>query len=151
MVDDVPRSSALHLEVSAKLARMGIAHSNELPVPLLGYRVDIAISPASGSAAAGGGATDRRLDKVAARAREAVRAVTAGHAGIAIEVDGPTHYDGEQRLRPASEMIRRHLALAGWAVLTVPHWEWCALTGGKAGKAAYFAALLERAVVAKRN
>ncbi|KAJ1638643.1 hypothetical protein T492DRAFT_585686, partial [Pavlovales sp. CCMP2436] len=61
---------------------------------------------------------------------------------IAIEVDGPTHYLDERWLRPASEMIRRHLALAGWAVLAVPYWEWDALKGR--AKAEYLAALLER-------
>ncbi|KAJ1638648.1 hypothetical protein T492DRAFT_575835, partial [Pavlovales sp. CCMP2436] len=88
-------SSKLHLDVSAELARMGIAHKNELSVAQLGYR--------------------------------AVRTATADRAGIAIEVDGPTHYLDERRLRPASEMIQRHLALAGWAVLAVPYWEWDAL------------------------
>jgi hypothetical protein len=41
-------------------------------------------------------------------------------------------------------MIRRHLALAGWAVLAVPYWEWNALTG-QARKAEYLAELLARA------
>ncbi|KAJ1625792.1 hypothetical protein T492DRAFT_577145, partial [Pavlovales sp. CCMP2436] len=72
--------------------------------------------------------------------QEAVRAATAKYAGIVIEVDGPTHYNDEQRLRPASEMIRRHLTLAGWAVLGVPYWEWNALKG-PARKADYLAKL----------
>jgi hypothetical protein len=44
MVVQTPtRSSALHLDVSTQLARLGVAHVNELSVPRLGYHVDIAI------------------------------------------------------------------------------------------------------------
>jgi hypothetical protein len=45
-------------------------------------------------------------------------------------------------------MIRRHLALAGWAVLGVPYWEWAALKG-QARKAEYLAELLARAAGSK--
>ncbi|KAJ1619209.1 hypothetical protein T492DRAFT_578349, partial [Pavlovales sp. CCMP2436] len=85
----------------------------------------------AGAASGEGGDAPIELpdDDVAARAREAVRAAMAKYAGIVIEVDGPTHYDDERRLRPASEMIRRHLRLAGWAVLGVPYWEWNVLNG----------------------
>ncbi|KAJ1625773.1 hypothetical protein T492DRAFT_597293 [Pavlovales sp. CCMP2436] len=120
MADNEPaRSSKLHEDVSSKLTRMGIAHANDLCVPRLGYHVDIAILPAAGTSA------------------------TAKYVGIVIEVDGPTHYDDERRLRPASEMIRRHLALAGWGVLDVPYWEWDALKGP--ARKAYLANLLARA------
>ncbi|KAJ1623624.1 hypothetical protein T492DRAFT_883306, partial [Pavlovales sp. CCMP2436] len=94
-------SSKLHQDVSAELARMGIAHENELSVA----------------------ASESRDDAMTTRAREAVRAATIDHAGITIEVDGPTHYLNEWWLRPASVMIRRHLALAGWVVLVVPYWD----------------------------
>jgi len=138
-------SSKLHRDVSAELRRMGIAHQNELCVAQLGYHVDIAIPPVA-DAAAGGGASDQPSDdEVSARAREAVRAATAGRAGIVIEVDGPTHYDSERRLIPSSEMKRRHLALVGWVVLAVPYWEWRVLEGGHARKTAYLAALLASA------
>jgi len=161
MADDEPaRSSKLHEDVSSKLTRMGIAHANDLCVPRLGYHVDIAILPAAGTSGADDGAAPRQSaraasgengdapaelldDDVATRAREAVRAATAKYAGIVIEVDGPTHYDDERRLRPASEMIRRHLALAGWGVLDVPYWEWDALKGP--ARKAYLANLLARA------
>ncbi|KAJ1625800.1 hypothetical protein T492DRAFT_597322, partial [Pavlovales sp. CCMP2436] len=77
----------------------------------------------------------------------AVRAATAKYAGIVIEVDGPTHYDDERRLRPALEMIRRHLTLAGWAVLGVPYWEWNEPKAkGQVRKRKYLAKLLARAV-----
>ncbi|KAJ1627672.1 hypothetical protein T492DRAFT_876396 [Pavlovales sp. CCMP2436] len=164
------RSSKLHEDVSKVLTRIGIAHANELCVPRLGYHVDIAILPAAGTRGAdSGGAAPRRPagaasgegggaasgeggdapaelldDEAAARAREKLRAAIASHAGIVLEVDGPTHYDDERRLRPASEMIWRLLRLAGWAVLGVPYWEWDALKGN-AQKAAYLAKLLARA------
>ncbi|KAJ1616989.1 hypothetical protein T492DRAFT_1103190 [Pavlovales sp. CCMP2436] len=160
MADDKPvRSSKLQKDVSKVLTRIGIVHANELCVPRLGYHVDIAILPAAETRGAdadgaaprqsagavsgeGGDALAELLDdEAAARAREALRAVMASHAGIVIEVDGPSHYDDERRLLPASEMIRRHLTLAGWAVLGVPYWEWNALKG-HAQKAAYLAELL---------
>ncbi|KAJ1618394.1 hypothetical protein T492DRAFT_636534 [Pavlovales sp. CCMP2436] len=140
MADYKPaRSSKLHEDVSCELTRMGIAHANELCVPRLGYHVDIAILPAAETSGADADG--------AALAR---RAATAKYAGIVIEVDGPSHYNDERRLRPASEMIRRHLALAGWAVLSVPYWEWDALKSkGKARKAEYLTKLLARAAGSK--
>jgi len=134
-----PYSSKLHEDISHELTRMGIAHANELCVPRLGYHVDIAILPAAETSGADADG--------AALAR---RAATAKYAGIVIEVDGPSHYNDERRLRPASEMIRRHLALAGWAVLSVPYWEWDALKSkGKARKAEYLTKLLARAAGSK--
>jgi len=137
MADELTVSSKLHLEVSAELTRMGIAHKNELCLPKLGYHVDIAILPITDPAEAGA----LLDDKVAARAREAVRAATVTYGGLVIEVDGPSHYDAARRLLPATELIRRHLALVGCAVVAVPHWEWRALED-HAEKAAYLAELL---------
>jgi len=136
-VDEPTASSKLHLEVSAELTRMGIAHKNELCLPKLGYHVDIAILPITDPAEAGA----LLDDKVAARAREAVRAATVTYGGLVIEVDGPSHYDAARRLLPATELIRRHLALVGCAVVAVPYWEWDVLKG-HAQKAAYLAELL---------
>ncbi|KAJ1625036.1 hypothetical protein T492DRAFT_246961 [Pavlovales sp. CCMP2436] len=116
---------------------MGIAHKNELCLPKLGYLVDITILPITDTAEAGALSDDR----VAARAREAVRTATGTYGGLVIEVHGPSHYDAAQRLLPATELIRRHLALVGCAVVAVPYWKWDAL-GGHAEKAAYLAELL---------
>ncbi|KAJ1638057.1 hypothetical protein T492DRAFT_834056 [Pavlovales sp. CCMP2436] len=123
--------------MSAELTRKGIAHKNELCLPKLGYHVDIAILPITDPAEAGA----LLDDKVAARAREAVRAATVTYGGLVIEVDGPSHCDAARRLLPATELIRRHLALVGCAVVAVPHWEWRALKG-HTQKAAYLAELL---------
>ncbi|KAJ1631526.1 hypothetical protein T492DRAFT_591928 [Pavlovales sp. CCMP2436] len=109
IADEPTASSKLHLEVSAELTRMGIAHKNELCLPKLGYL--------------------------------AVRTATGTYGGLVIEVHGPSHYDAAQRLLPATELIRRHLALVGCAVVAVPYWKWDAL-GGHAEKAAYLAELL---------
>ncbi|KAJ1634329.1 hypothetical protein T492DRAFT_589409, partial [Pavlovales sp. CCMP2436] len=109
IADEPTASSKLHLEVSAELTRMGIAHKNELCLPKLGYL--------------------------------AVRAATVTYGGLVIEVDGPWHYDAARRLIPATELIRRHLALVGCAVVSVPYREWDALSG-HAEKAAYLAELL---------
>ncbi|KAJ1634282.1 hypothetical protein T492DRAFT_865292, partial [Pavlovales sp. CCMP2436] len=114
MADEPTASSKLHLEVSAELTRMGISHANELCVPKLGYHVDIAILPITNTAVAEMALLD---DKVAARAREAVRAATVTYGGLVIEVDGPSHYDAARRLLPAIALIRRHLALVGCAVV----------------------------------
>ncbi|KAJ1631618.1 hypothetical protein T492DRAFT_51337 [Pavlovales sp. CCMP2436] len=167
MADDKPvRSSKLHGDESKVLTRMGISHANELCVPRLGYHVDIAVLPAAGTRGAdvdgaaphqpagaasgeGGDAPAELLDdEAASRAREALRVAMASHAGIVLEVDGPSHYDDERRLLPALKMIRRHLRLAGWAVLGVPYWGWYALNG-HAQKAAYLVNLLAHAAGSK--
>ncbi|KAJ1627376.1 hypothetical protein T492DRAFT_576900, partial [Pavlovales sp. CCMP2436] len=110
------RPAKLHDDVSNELTRMGIAHVNEVCAPCLGYHVDIAILPKVGASA---------LERE--EWNKLVPAATFECARIAIEVDGPSHYDDERRLRPADEMMRRHLALAGWVVLGVPYCEWDAL------------------------
>ncbi|KAJ1634314.1 hypothetical protein T492DRAFT_836976 [Pavlovales sp. CCMP2436] len=84
---------------------MGIAHKNELCLPKLGYHVDIAILSITDTAEV----VTPLADKVAARAREAVRAATVTYRGLVIEVDGPSHYDVARRLLPATALIRRHL------------------------------------------
>ncbi|KAJ1619681.1 hypothetical protein T492DRAFT_889920, partial [Pavlovales sp. CCMP2436] len=68
MADELTVSSKLHLEVSAELTRMGIAHRNELCLPKLGYHVDIAILPIADTAES----VALPDDKVAVRAREAL-------------------------------------------------------------------------------
>jgi len=59
MADEPTASSKLHLEVSAELTRMGIAHNNELCLPKLSYHVDIAILP-NHQHSRGGGASIRQ-------------------------------------------------------------------------------------------
>ncbi|KAJ1638049.1 hypothetical protein T492DRAFT_586168, partial [Pavlovales sp. CCMP2436] len=134
----VATRGALEKAVNApELTRMGIAHANELCVPKLGYHVDIAILPITDKAEAGVPLDD----KIAARAREAVRAATVTYGGPVVEVDGPSHYDAARRLFPATELIRRHLALVSCTVVAMPHWEWRALKS-HAQKAAYLVELL---------
>ncbi|KAJ1639500.1 hypothetical protein T492DRAFT_856404 [Pavlovales sp. CCMP2436] len=112
IVQSPARSSQLHLDVSAMLSRIGVAHVNELCVPRLGYHVDIAIVPhasrrapnaaadagvarraAARAGAVGGSSAAQLLEVAAARARRAVVSAVAACEGILIEVNGPSHYD----------------------------------------------------------
>ena len=58
-----------------------------------------------------------------------------------MEVDGPSHFFGQQP-SGATMLKRRQLRAAGWALLAVPHWEWNALRG-KAAKQEYLRRKLE--------
>ena len=65
------------------------------------------------------------------------------HCGreVAIEVDGPSHFLGRTPTG-ATALKRRQLQAAGWALLTVPYWEWDAL-GSKGAKQEYLRAALQ--------
>jgi hypothetical protein len=57
---------------------------------------------------------------------------------IAVEADGPTHFvqDGRGKKQfaanGATQMKRRHLGLLGYAVISVPYWEWYGLANHEA-------------------
>ena len=52
---------------------------------------------------------------------------------VAVEVDGPSHFVGRAP-SGATALKRRQLRAAGWALLSVPYWEWDELEAeGKAG------------------
>ena len=42
---------------------------------------------------------------------------------VAVEVDGPSHFVGREP-SGATALKRRQLRAAGWALLSVPYWEW---------------------------
>jgi hypothetical protein len=71
---------------------------------------------------------------------------------VAVEVDGPSHFVSlgpgsgkKQAPNGATIMKRRHLALLGYTVVSVPYWEWDALTK-EAEKRAYLQRKLLEAV-----
>ena len=69
------------------------------------------------------------------------------HSGreVAVEVDGPSHFVGRTPTG-ATALKRRQLRAAGWALLSVPYWEWNALgqaLGSKTAKQAYLQRALE--------
>ena len=57
--------------------------------------------------------------------------VSHGGREVAVEVDGPSHFFGQQPTG-ATMLKRRQLRAAGWALLPVPYWEWSALTSATA-------------------
>ena len=78
--------------------------------------------------------------------------VLAGDLELAIEVDGPSHYCLRQRSAAGgspslqsvftvetggTQMKRRHLAAMGWAVQSVPYFEWSALGGDVGAELSY--------------
>ena len=67
--------------------------------------------------------------------------VSHGGREVAVEVDGPWHFVGRTPTG-ATALKRRQLRAAGWALLSVPYWEWNAL-GSKAAKQAYLQGALE--------
>ena len=75
-------------------------------------------------------------------------------AKIAVEVDGPSHYlyqgfESQPRIpNGATIMKRRHLALLGYRVVSVPYWEWDELKNVQARKM-YMQDKLEAAVHGK--
>ena len=93
-------SSALHRDVSAALAAMGIEHENEV-VTESGLVADIGV-------------------------------VTANHM-LAIEVQGPTHFDAGGRLNGMTRKKLHALRRDGWHTLSLGYKEWEAC-GGEAEK-----------------
>ena len=43
---------------------------------------------------------------------------------VAVEVDGPSHFTTSREPTGATQLKRRQLRAAGWALLPVPYWEW---------------------------
>jgi hypothetical protein len=55
-------------------------------------------------------------------------ACEGGRKGVAVEVDGPSHYlAGTQQPTGSTLMKRRHLRQLGWELISVPYWEWGAI------------------------
>ena len=48
---------------------------------------------------------------------------------VAVEVDGPSHFVGRAP-SGATTLKRRQLRAAGWALVSVPYWEWDAVEAG---------------------
>ncbi|KAG8460145.1 hypothetical protein KFE25_014290 [Diacronema lutheri] len=64
------------------------------------------------------------------------------HARVAIEINGPVHYDCARMLLPRTVLKHRLLRRAGWSVLSVPHYDWVRLTEPNK-RNAYVCALLD--------
>ena len=96
----------------------------------------------------------RTLTALEMRPREEVRTsqgysldavVTCGGCDVAVEVDGPSHFVGRVPTG-ATALKRRQLRAAGWALVSVPYWEWDDLDRDDAQKRAYLVRGLEAAV-----
>ena len=84
---------------------------------------------------------DERTAPIAAASLGQVYRCTLRDGGreVAVEVDGPSHFVGRTPTG-ATALKRRQLRAAGWALLSVPYWEWNALgqaLGSKTAKQAY--------------
>ena len=69
--------------------------------------------------------------------------VSFGGCDVAVEVDGPSHFLG-RRPTGATTLKRRQLRAAGWALFSVPYWEWNALGGDNARQRTYLKQGLRR-------
>lgn len=73
------------------------------------------------------------LDSLGLQAAQEVR-VTQGYSidltvewggrRVGVEVDGPSHFTADGRPTGSTELKRRQLRHFGWALLSVPYWEW---------------------------
>jgi hypothetical protein len=74
-----------------------------------------------------------------------IAATTAAGVRVAIEADGPTHFlQPGNTLEGATLYRNRALAVRGYAVLSIPYWEWDALRGADS-KQQYLLAKLQAA------
>ncbi|KAG8457627.1 hypothetical protein KFE25_002291 [Diacronema lutheri] len=113
-----------HRGLSATLSRLGAPHVNDAIV--LGYKVDIQMlhSAAAGAAPADGSCAD------GTPAPSAAAAMVRAREGVVIDLTDGSRYErgsGGSVLRAGVRMRHRHLERSGYAVITLPYWEWRAL------------------------
>lgn len=94
--------SRLQLEVAGTLKNIGLKCEEEAVDPASGYQIDILVR---------------------------VEDASGESIGIAVEVDGPSHFlsASHQRLakaRGSTMFKRKQLELLGYKVVSVPYWEW---------------------------
>jgi hypothetical protein len=119
-------SSRLHKQVSRALTRMQIAHTNEHQLGELS--VDIFIPDCPHRITTETAAVDK--GRVMGAAAPLTRGQqTLGTGGVAVEVDGPSHFcrNDLQRELGATLFKRRMLAKQGWRLVCVPYFEWVSL------------------------
>lgn len=96
--------------MASTLSSMGLEVREEVVDESSGYSLDIV------------------LDRASALAPEHVGECKAGWA---VEVDGPSHFvrssDGTLDCSGSTMLKRRHLVALGYALVSVPFWEWDAL------------------------
>eukprot|EP00961_Rhodomonas_salina_P289564 3912968-Rhodomonas_salina.1 len=108
-------------QVARTLSNMGLDVREEVTDEASGYSLDIL------------------LDKASPLAPEHVRKCKAGWA---VEVDGPSHFvkssDGELHCNGGTLLKRRHLEGLGYALVSVPFWEWDAVEKQKSEERARY-------------
>ena len=123
--------SASQQEVSDTMRSMGLTVEDEFRCPLSGHSIDIrvaesALSSSSGESTSVGGRECAPSSKV-----------------WAVEFDGPSHFLRPSRSPTGATVIKhRQLELLGYALVSVPYWEWRELGEESSARQEYLRARL---------
>ena len=105
-------STRLQKHVSQALQRMDLAVEEEYRCPKSGYSIDI-------------------------RVRKSTARGLSEREGLAVKVDGPSHFLSCKSPTGATLIKRRLLQLLGYNLVSVPYWEWAEMRQDKRAQEAY--------------
>ena len=112
--------------VSQALQRMDLAVEEEYRCPKSGYSIDI-------------------------RVRKSTARGLSEREGLAVKVDGPSHFLSCKSPTGKTLIKRRLLELLGYNLVSVPYWEWEEMRQDKRAQEAYLRNRLERPDKRERN
>jgi len=119
------RTSESQRDVKRALERMGLPVEEEARCPRSGYSIDMLVREKGTAVPSEGGGPGGR-----------------GGRQWAVEFDGPSHFVGRGSPTGATLLKRRHLRLLGYALVSVPYWEWDEVRGGEGDGEEYLRARL---------
>ena len=100
--------SATQQQVILTLCQMGLSVEDEVRCPKSGYSIDMLVH-----------------DSTLGMRGE----ISSSASTWAVEFDGPDHFLASRAPTGATMLKRRHLQLLGYALVSVPYWEWSGCKG----------------------